>query len=371
MLRSETVRRRSFLAWAGAGAVLASCPPGFGQELGYTNVDLSTVRVFSVGGIELLRLPREKGGHYLVASPKAGHGSGLKISTSGLVLTAAHVVEGSRRVVVKIPKSRKSYPARVVYRNDERDFAFLAIPGRHEHFVALPDRPPQLGVRQTVDAIGYPIDSSRDRPQSNRGIVAGVLPNGDLQLGIDVNPGNSGGPLVDEQERLLGVVVARGDLKQGIQGIGIAVALDAVLAKHGEITGQGGRFETERAAAESLPESEWAAAALVASLTQHGAAAGMLREIARVVRGEPDREELGKALAGALAADAPGSDVLALAASYHWNAAVIYRHERSPRWRESVAKSIDLCRRAHESDRKIVTRSPFVKFALGVARVWK
>jgi len=96
--------------------------------------------------------------------------------------------------------------------------------------VPLPTGAVPLRVRQTVDAIGYPLDPTRVQPQSSRGIIAGLLPDGELQLDMSVNPGNSGGPLMDEEGRIVGIVVARGRLDRGVEGIAVAEPLPVVQA---------------------------------------------------------------------------------------------------------------------------------------------
>lgn len=198
---------------------LGAEPLGWAKGIKYSDLDRATVRVFSLGDVGIERV-RGRRGVVTVAAPQAGHGSGLLVSADGLILTARHVIEGSRRIAVSVPWSKVAYPVRVVYRSKVHDLAFLVVDGDFEHFVTLPKKAPALRVRQTVFAVGYPVDGMRTTPQSTRGIVAGKAPEeGWLQLGMNVNPGNSGGPLVAEDETVLGVVVARGSHEEGVQGI--------------------------------------------------------------------------------------------------------------------------------------------------------
>jgi len=120
--------------------------------------------------------------------------------------------------------------ARVVLLDETRDVALLRVAHSFESVAALGPAGETLAVRQTVFAIGYPLDVTRSDPQSSRGSVSGLLPDGRLQLDISVNPGNSGGPVVDEKDRVFGIVSARGNLKQGIVGLGVAIPLDAFRA---------------------------------------------------------------------------------------------------------------------------------------------
>src|SRR5262249_53314500 len=99
----------------------------------------------------------------------------------------------------------------------------------------------------TVYVVGYPLDASRTRPQSQQGIVSGALPDGSLQLGVALNPGNSGGPVVDDKERFLGIAVARADPRAGAQGIGVAIPAEQIAPGYRRI---GKRKELASARAE-------------------------------------------------------------------------------------------------------------------------
>src|SRR5690606_25310334 len=93
---------------------------------------------------------------------------------------------------------------------------------------ALSAEPPR--VRSTIFAVGYPLDATRKQPQSARGIIAGFLDDGTVQLDIALNPGNSGGPIIDELDAVVGMAIARGDVEQGVQGIGFAVPVQLLQA---------------------------------------------------------------------------------------------------------------------------------------------
>ncbi len=232
----------------------------------YQNVDAATVRIFAIGkvGVERISLG-ERGPTISVATPKSGHGSGFIVGDSGLILTAQHVVDGARHVVVRLPGQIGFTAARVVVTSKQADVAVLAIEKKTAS-VTLSSDTGALPVRQTVFAIGYPNDPTRTQAQSSRGIVAGALDNGTVQLDISVNPGNSGGPVVNEKHEVVGMLVARGNVDAGVVGLGIAVP----------------RWKLHRALAESrkriaagkiapLSVSEKEAAGVVDILIQQGA----------------------------------------------------------------------------------------------------
>lgn len=201
----------------------ATSPPTPANDGGYTPIDRATVRVFAARSVRMKTLA---GSRYQrqIALPESSHGSGVVINADGVILTAQHVVDGARQISVRLPGDGGALPASVVYQDRERDFAILVVSPRPTDFVPL-DADARVTVRQQVHAIGYPLDARRTQPQSSRGIISGWLEDGGVQLDMALNPGNSGGPLIDAQERVIGIVVARGDVEQGIQNLGFAVPL--------------------------------------------------------------------------------------------------------------------------------------------------
>jgi S1-C subfamily serine protease len=192
-------------------------------------VDAATVRVFSIGtvGIEKFELPQ---GSLSVADPHGGHGTGF-LTAAGVIVTAAHVIESARHVVVRLPGTGGFFPAQVVFSDKDADTAVLFFDEKTTVAITplvLSNKSPQ--VRQPVFAVGYPLDASRSQPQSARGIIAGMLDNGTIQVDMALNPGNSGGPIVDENNEVVAMAVARGDVSSGVQGIGFAVPLAKIKA---------------------------------------------------------------------------------------------------------------------------------------------
>jgi serine protease Do len=190
-------------------------------------VDDATVRVFAIGtvGVEPLDV---RGTWLQIASPVASHGTGFFLD-GRLVMTAQHVIDGARHVVVRLPGEGGFLPARVVFADKDADTAVLEVePTTPPAPLTLAAAAP--AVRHAVFAVGYPIDATRHQPQSARGIIAGFLDNGTIQLDIALNPGNSGGPVVDDQDVVVGMATARGNVERGIQGIGYAVPVGRLTA---------------------------------------------------------------------------------------------------------------------------------------------
>jgi hypothetical protein len=143
-------------------------------------------------------------------TPKSS-GSGAIVSPAGYVLTAAHVVAGAARVVVITVQGTKV--ATVVRVDEANDLAVLKIEGGV--YAALPvSASRRIRLGQSVATIGFPnIDLQGFSPKLTRGEISSLNGFGDdprgWQISAPVQPGNSGGPLLDENGNLIGVVVAK------------------------------------------------------------------------------------------------------------------------------------------------------------------
>ncbi len=169
----------------------------------------------------------------LVRSGKA-FGSGFFLSSDGLVLTAAHVIN-SPDIELQLPDGRvlKAHVLRV---HPKKDVALLRTRvDESQPCLALALEPQKPG--SDIYAIGSP--ASQELSFSlTRGIISGlrILDGAKfLQTDASISPGNSGGPLIDNQGRATGIVSWKlaHDAIEGVAfGIPIAVALDA-LGLHG------------------------------------------------------------------------------------------------------------------------------------------
>ncbi|MDO8541742.1 MAG: tetratricopeptide repeat-containing serine protease family protein, partial [Opitutaceae bacterium] len=138
-------------------------------------------------------------------------GSGAIVSSSGYVLTAAHVVAGAAKIkVVTVQGSRIATIARL---DESNDLAILKIDGGA--YTALPVSPSRrIRLGQSVATIGFPnIGIQGFSPKLTRGEISSINGFGDdprgWQISVPVQPGNSGGPLLDEHGNLIGVIVAK------------------------------------------------------------------------------------------------------------------------------------------------------------------
>ncbi len=148
------------------------------------------------------------------------------------VLTNQHVVDGCDRILARTADGRwlaAVPPARV---DAQLDLALLSIPGNPGPTVAFRGAPP-VRRGEGVVAYGFPLAGllSAD-PKLTQGVVnalAGLRndPN-NFQVSAEVQPGNSGGPLLDMQGRVVGVVVAKlGEGVRNVDNVNFAIKGDA------------------------------------------------------------------------------------------------------------------------------------------------
>jgi len=158
-----------------------------------------------------------------------GHGSGVIIDQSGLVLTAYHVVEGVNQIDIKF-SSGLSLRAEIIEFDKFNDIALLKIQG--EGFKSLPlltdENEASLGTE--VITIGTPAEIELGQSIA-RGIISGKRKIEEriyLQTDISISPGNSGGPLLNSKGEILGIIQKKivGD---AIEGIGFAVPTQKVM----------------------------------------------------------------------------------------------------------------------------------------------
>jgi S1-C subfamily serine protease len=164
----------------------------------------------------------------LLLSDDNGHGSGFLISKDGLAITNHHVIDGGNPMTATLTSGQKC-PMRVLRSDQKSDFALVQIACPQDCFTSILELEGLPSVGSEIFAIGTP----RERKLNNtvsKGIVGGIRPNGiinDIQIDAPVNPGNSGGPIVDAVTgKVLGVVTWK---RTDAEGIGFAGSiLDAL-----------------------------------------------------------------------------------------------------------------------------------------------
>ena len=157
-------------------------------------------------GAELTRAANDKKRE---AAPAGGSGSAFFISADGVAVTAAHVVKGCGRL-----ESPRWGVVKVLAADPRADLAILKAPAASGQYVPLRARGPRLG--ENMAAAGYPLGQLLGPGlKITTGVVSGLSgPQGDrglFQLSAPIQPGNSGGPVIDANGALIGVVAAKLD----------------------------------------------------------------------------------------------------------------------------------------------------------------
>ena len=138
----------------------------------------------------------------------SGSGSGFIVSENGLVVTNRHVVEGIRRVTV-ILATGEEFRGEVVQRHSVLDLAYVEIDSDRAFTPLAIGDSNDVRAGEAVIAIGYPLGEELGlEPTVSRGIVSAKRDDY-LQTDASLNPGNSGGPLLDANGNVIGVITAR------------------------------------------------------------------------------------------------------------------------------------------------------------------
>jgi S1-C subfamily serine protease len=167
--------------------------------------------------------------------PQQGQGSGFILDKQGLILTNNHVIDNAQRVEVTLSDKHK-YKASVLTVDKNHDLALLKIDAPNLVPATLSDSR-NLAVGQRVYAIGNPFGLSGTM---TRGIISAIRsirgPQGNpiedaIQTDASVNPGNSGGPLLNSRGEVIGIttMIASNGADQS-SGIGFAIPINTAKA---------------------------------------------------------------------------------------------------------------------------------------------
>ncbi|WP_313953116.1 DegQ family serine endoprotease [Accumulibacter sp.] len=164
-------------------------------------------------------------------APARGMGSGFIVRADGLILTNAHVVSGADEVTVKLTDKRE-FKAKVVGLDKLTDIAVLRIDAKNLPVVRL-GNPGDAKVGEWVVAIGAPfgfensvtagIVSAKGRSLASDSYVPFI------QTDVAVNPGNSGGPLINLNGEVIGINSQIYSRNGGYQGISFAIPIDVAM----------------------------------------------------------------------------------------------------------------------------------------------
>jgi len=152
----------------------------------------------------------------------ASSGSGFAVSSNGHVITNHHVIEGCQNV--KIHHKGKSIAATVVTFDPRNDLALLKGDFRPSTVLSLSTNSPEL--LQDVYVAGYPFGRKVSTGvKVTKGIISSLTGMGNnfanIQIDAALQPGNSGGPILDDRGNVVGVAVAKLDIKKILKNFGV------------------------------------------------------------------------------------------------------------------------------------------------------
>ena len=222
-----------YLAGGGFRVVGPSAPPAFaGAPSSFAEI-VEQVNS-AVVHVDVIEEARPSTGHGfdevpMLDLPRRGEGSGFIVDSEGYILTNHHLVPGPARVRVRLADKRELV-ARRVGSDPSTDLALLKVEARGLPAVPLGDSD-RLRVGDWVCAIGNPLDfdhtvtvgvvSSKGRKIFNQSFDSYI------QTDAAINPGSSGGPLVNMRGEAVGISAA---VSSDAQGIGFAIPSNVARA---------------------------------------------------------------------------------------------------------------------------------------------
>lgn len=176
-----------------------------------------------------------------------GTGSGAILDRDGHVITNYHVIDGANQIEITLA-SNKSYPATVIGGDKEQDIAVLKVDAPADELTPITlGNSDRLRVGQRVYVLGNPfgwdgtlstgIVSSLNRDLPSR--VPGRNMQALIQTDAAMNPGNSGGPLLNTSGQMIGMCVAIATKVGQSAGVGFAIPIDRIKSIVPELISNG------------------------------------------------------------------------------------------------------------------------------------
>jgi S1-C subfamily serine protease len=218
---------------------------------GLTPEELTNIRVYegaNRGVVNIITSTVSYDRFFMLPNPGEGAGSGSVIDKRGHILTNFHVVEDARDIQVTI--NGKTYEnAEIVGTDPDQDIAVLKIDAPPEELYPVPvGTSDNLQVGQRVYTLGNPFGLEGTL---TTGIISNInrtLPSRTgremksiIQTDAAMNPGNSGGPLLDTSGRMIGMNVAIATKSGQSAGVGFAIPINRIrqivpqLIEHGKV----------------------------------------------------------------------------------------------------------------------------------------
>jgi serine protease Do len=173
---------------------------------------------------------------------REGVGSGFLIGDDGLILTNAHVVADADEVKVRLADSKREYVAKVLGSDAQTDVAVLKVEAQGLPAVRIGDSG-QLLPGQWVAAIGSPFGLANTITAGIVSATERALPHETyvpfIQTDVAVNPGNSGGPLINTQGEVVGINSMIYSGTGGYMGVSFAIPIHVAMDIAAQLRTQG------------------------------------------------------------------------------------------------------------------------------------
>jgi len=153
-------------------------------------------------------------------------GAGVLISSAGYILTNAHVIHEA--IEIEVIKDGLPYPATIIGSDEDTDIALIRIKGRFS-FLSLADSN-KVKVGDWAVAMGYPTGLDQTMTAGiisaiNKSLIAeGTLYDDLIQTDAAISKGNSGGPLLNTEGKIIGINTLVGS----VNGVGFAIPSNKV-----------------------------------------------------------------------------------------------------------------------------------------------
>ena len=192
-------------------------------------MDEEMAEFFRRFGVPIPNMPRQQRPQQQPEDQPRGVGSGFILTSDGLVMTNAHVVEGADEVIVTLTDKRE-FKAKIVGSDKRTDVALVKIDATGLPAVKVGDVS-RLKAGEWVMAIGSPFGLENT-------VTAGIVSakqrdTGDylpfIQTDVAINPGNSGGPLINMRGEVVGINSQIYSRSGGFMGISFAIPIDEAM----------------------------------------------------------------------------------------------------------------------------------------------
>jgi len=140
-------------------------------------------------------------------------GTGFIVSSDGIILTACHVINNCKNILIH--QADGSLPAQIVVKDEKNDIAILKADGlASKTYLSFSKTEPKQGDK--ISTFGFPHSNIEGRDcKYSSGEISSLIGLGSdkryMRLNLQVSPGNSGGPLLDASNQIIGILTAKLD----------------------------------------------------------------------------------------------------------------------------------------------------------------